>query len=69
LKHPVTVAPLTQAIYHIYVKSPTAKGSYPASLTGFLSKHPGATHGVFDAEGRLVYIGREPELRAAHRKR
>ena len=31
-------------------------------------KHPGATHGVFDAKARLVYIGKESDLRAAHRK-
>lgn len=68
MKHPVTVAPLTERTYHTYVKAPTAKGSYPATLAGFLAKHSGATHGVFDAEGRLVYIGTEADLRNAHRK-
>jgi hypothetical protein len=68
LKHPVTVEQLTESTYHRYVKAPTARGHYPGSLAGFLSKHPGATHGVFDAEGRLVYIGREAELRATHSK-
>jgi hypothetical protein len=68
LKHPVTVAPLTEHTYHTYVKAPAAKGSYPATTAGFLARHSGATHGVFDAEGRLVYIGREADLHAAHRK-
>jgi hypothetical protein len=52
----------------MYVKAPTAKGSYPATLAGFLARHSGATHGVFDAEGRLVYIGPAAELHAAHGK-
>ncbi|HKW99196.1 MAG TPA: hypothetical protein VJN43_15765 [Bryobacteraceae bacterium] len=51
------------------MKAPAAKGNYPASFHGFLSKHPGATHGVFDAEGRLIYIGKEADLVPAHRKR
>ena len=68
MKHPLFVEPLTEATYHRYVKAPTARGHYPGTFASFLSKHPGATHGVFDAEGRLVYIGKEAELRAAHRK-
>jgi hypothetical protein len=60
---------LTEEVYHRYVKAPTAKGNYPHALAGFLAKHSGATHGVFDAEGRLVYIGKEADLRAAHRQR
>ena len=69
MKHPLTVQSLTEATYHKFVKAPTAKGNYPASLHGFLSKHPGATHGVFDAEGRLIYIGKQADLETAHRKR
>jgi len=69
LKHPLIVQALTEADYHQYVKAPAAKGDYPGSLAGFLSRHPGATHGVFDTEGRLVYIGKETDLRAAHRRR
>ena len=69
MKHPLTVHPLTDAVYQRYVQHPAGKGYYPASLAGFLSRHRGATHGVFDAEGRLVYIGKAGELRAAHRKR
>ena len=68
MKHSLTVHPLTDSLYQKYVKHPASKGNYPASLAGFLSRHPGATHGVFDAEGRLVYIGKEAELYAAHRK-
>ena len=68
MKHPVTVAPLNERTYHTYVKAPSAKGSYPATLAGFLARHSGATHGVFDAEGRLVYIGPAAELHAAHGK-
>ena len=68
LKHPITVEPLTEAIYRHFVKAPTAKGNYPSTLSSFLVKHPGASHGVFDAEGRLIYIGKEADLRAAHRK-
>jgi hypothetical protein len=68
LKHPLTVEPMTEAVYRHFVKAPTARGSYPSTLTGFLAKHPGATHGVFDAEGRLAYIGTEPDLRAAHKR-
>ena len=68
MKHPVSVAPLTEHTYRTYVKAPTAKGSYPATLAGFLARHSGATHGVFDAEGRLVYIGPAKDLHAAHRK-
>ena len=68
MKHPLTVEPLTEAIYRHFVKAPAAKGDYPGTLGGFLAKHPGASHGVFDAEGRLVYIGKEADLRAAHRK-
>lgn len=66
MKHSLTVHPLTDSVYQKYVKHSAAKGNYPASLAGFLFKHPGATHGVFDAEGRLVYIGKEAELQAAH---
>jgi len=68
LKHPLTVEPLTEAVYRHFVKAPTARGNYPATLAGFLGKHPGASHGVFDAEGRLAYIGKEADLRAAHKK-
>ncbi len=68
LKHPLTVEPLTESIYRHFVKNPKACGNYPTTFAGFLTEHPGATHGVFDAEGRLVYIGKERELRAAHRK-
>ena len=66
MKHPLIVHSLTEATYSRYVKVPTAKGNYPHALAGFLTKHPGATHGVFDAQGRLVYIGKEADLRAAH---
>jgi hypothetical protein len=66
LKHPLIVHSLTEATYDKYVKVPTAKGNYPHALAGFLATHPGATHGVFDAQGRLVYIGKEADLRAAH---
>jgi hypothetical protein len=68
LKRPVTVHPLTDSLYQTHVRHPAAKGHYPASFSGFLSRHPGATHGVFDAEGRLAYIGKQAELHAAHRK-
>ncbi len=68
MKHPITVEPLTESVYRHFVKAPTARGNYPATLAGFVAKHPGATHGVFDAEGRLIYIGTERDLRAAHRK-
>ena len=68
MKHPLTVEPQTEAIYRHFVKAPSAKGNYPATLSSFLTKHPGASHGVFDAEGRLVYIGKESDLRASHRK-
>jgi hypothetical protein len=63
------VQSLTEAIYHRFVQAPTARGNYPHAFAGFLARHPGATHGVFDAEGRLVYIGKEADLRAAHRQR
>ncbi len=69
MKHPLTVEPLTEALYRHFVKAPRARGNYPATLSGFVTKHPGASHGVFDAEGRLVYIGKEADLRAAHRKK
>lgn len=69
MKHPLTVEPLTEAIYRHFVKAPTARGNYPSTLAGFLTEHPGATHGVFDADGRLIYIGKERDLLAAHRKR
>ena len=68
MKHPLTVHALDEGTYRSQVKAPLAKGNYPGTLAQFLSKHPGATHGVFDAEERLVYIGKEPDLRAAHRK-
>jgi hypothetical protein len=68
LKHPLTVHALTEATYRSHVKAPTAKGDYPGTFGRFLVKHPGATHGVFDAEGRLVYIGKESDLKAAHKK-
>jgi hypothetical protein len=68
LKHPLTVEPLTESIYRHYVKAPTAKGSYPSTLANFVTQQPGATHGVFDAEGRLIYIGTKRDLRAAHRR-
>ena len=68
MKHPVTVQALTDSLYQRHVKHPAAKGTYPASFGSFLARHAGATHGVFDAEGRLIYIGRQPDLRAAHRK-
>ena len=66
MRHPLIVHSLTEATYDRYVKAPTAKGNYPHALATFLAKHPGATHGVFDAQGRLVYIGKEADLRAAH---
>ena len=69
MTHPLTVHALTELTYHSQVKGPKARGQYPGTLTQFLVEHPGATHGVFDAEGRLIYIGRESDLRAAHRKR
>jgi hypothetical protein len=68
LKHPLTVHALTEGTYRSFVKAPTAKGDYPGTLAHFLVKHSGATHGVFDAEARLVYIGKESDLRAAHKK-
>jgi hypothetical protein len=68
LKHPLTVHALTDGTYRSSVKAPTARGDYPGTLAHFLTKHPGATHGVFDAQARLVYIGKESDLRAAHRK-
>jgi hypothetical protein len=68
LKHPLSVHALTELTYHSQVKGPQARGGYPGTLTQFLARHPGATHGVFDDQGRLVYIGRESELRAAHKK-
>lgn len=68
MKHPVTIHALTDSLYQRHVKRPDARGNYPASFGGFLSQHAGATHGVFDAEGRLVYIGRHADLHAAHRK-
>lgn len=68
MKHPLTVHALTDGTYRSFVKAPTAKGDYPGTLTHFLVKHPGATHGVFDAEARLVYIGKESDLRATHKK-
>ena len=68
MKHPLTVNALDEGTYHRQVKAPTAKGNYPGTFAQFLAKHPGATHGVFDAEERLVYIGKESDLRAAHRK-
>lgn len=68
MKHPLTVEPLTEAVYRHFVKAPNARGNYPSTLANFLAKHAGASHGVFDAEGRLVYIGKEAELRAAHKK-
>jgi len=40
-------------------------GEYPATLAQFLIQHPGATHGVFDAEGRLIYIGMESDLQGS----
>jgi hypothetical protein len=66
LKHPLIVYPLTEATYSRYVRVQTAKGNYPRALASFVAKHPGATHGVFDAQGGLVYIGKEADLRAAH---
>ena len=68
MRHPLTIHLLTESLYVRHVRHPAAKGNYPATFTGFLARHAGATHGVFDAEGRLVYIGREHDLRAAHRK-
>jgi len=68
LKHPLTVHALTELTYHSQVTGSHARGDYPGSLAHFLIKHPGATHGVFDAEARLVYIGKESDLRAAHSK-
>jgi len=68
LTHPLTVHALTELTYHSQVTGPKARGEYPSTLAQFLVKHPGATHGVFDAEGRLIYIGKESDLRAAHRK-
>ena len=68
MKHPLTVHALTEGTYRSHVKVPSAKGDYPGTLRHFLVKHPGATHGVFDAETRLVYIGKESDLRAVHRK-
>jgi len=68
LKHPVSIHALNDSLYQRYVKQPAAKGSYPASFAGFLAEHTGATHGVFDAEGRLMYIGKHADLQAAHRK-
>ena len=68
MKHPLTVQALTEGTYRSFVKAPTAKGNYPATLAHFLVKHAGATHGVFDAESRLVYIGKESDLRATHKK-
>ena len=68
MKHPLTIHALTEGTYRSHVKAPSAKGDYPGTLAHFLVKRPGATHGVFDAERRLVYIGKESDLRAAHRK-
>jgi hypothetical protein len=68
LKHPLTVHALTDGTYRSFVKAPTAKGDYPGTLSQFLFKHPKATHGVFDAQERLVYIGKESDLRATHKK-
>ena len=68
MKHPLTIHALTEGTYRSHVKAPSAKGDYPGTLAHFLVKHPGATHGVFDAETRLVYICKESDLRAAHRK-
>lgn len=68
MKHPVSIHALNDSLYQRHVNHPAAKGSYPASLGGFLAQHAGATHGVFDAEGRLIYIGRHADLQAAHRK-
>ena len=68
LRHPFTVEPLTEALYRRFVKAPTARGNYPSTFADFLTEHAGATHGVFDAEGRLIYIGKESDLRAAHRQ-
>ena len=69
MKHPLTVHELTEGTYRRHVKAPTARGDYPGTLAHFLHQHPGATHGVFDAEERLVYIGTELDLRAAHEKK
>ena len=69
MKHPLTVHALNEGTYSSQVKSPEAKGHYPRTFAQFLAKHPEATHGVFDAEERLIYIGKESDLRAAHRKR
>ena len=69
MKHPVSIHALNDSLYQRHVKHPAAKGAYPASFAGFLAQHAGATHGVFDAEGRLIYIGRHADLQAAHRKR
>ena len=68
MKHPLTVHALTELTYHSQVRGSHSRGDYPATLAHFLIKHPGATHGVFDAEARLVYIGKESDLRAAHSK-
>ena len=68
MKHPLTIHALTERSYHSHVKAPAAKGDYPGTLANFLAQHPGATHGVFDAEERLIYIGKESDLRAAHKK-
>ena len=69
MKHPLTVHPLTDGLYQKYVAQPAGRGHYSPSLAGFLSRHRGATHGVFDAEGRLAYIGKAADLRAAHEGR
>ncbi len=69
VKHPISVKVLTDSYYQKYVKATHAKGNYPASLALFTLQHPGATHGVFDADDRLVYIGKAADLRAAHKLR
>lgn len=68
MKHPVTIHALNDSLYQRQVKHPAAKGTYPGTFAGFLARHAGATHGVFNAEGRLIYIGRYADLEAAHRK-
>jgi len=68
LKHPVTIHALNDSLYQRRVKDPATKSSYLASFGGFFARHAGTAHGVFDAEGRLIHIGRHADLEAAHHK-